>query len=77
MSEYTPGVTEVYRICEIMNTLEANQTGFFHWDDSLNFTTEDSDNGTLTEYIVEWSRKQQRYVVTINVKTLVDASPEE
>lgn len=77
MSEYTPGVTEVYRICEIMNTLEANQTGFFHWDDSLNFITEDSDNGTLTEYIVEWSRKQQKYVVTINVKTLVDASPEE
>lgn len=77
MSEYTPGISEIYRICEVMNSLEENQVGFFRWDDSLTFTSEDSDNSTLTEYIVEWSRKQQRYVVSINVKTLVDGTPRE
>lgn len=72
MSDFTPGISEIYQIRDLMNTMASNDIGFFSWDTSVTYTVDDPDGRSYTDYSIVWDVNVQAYTVEVTEKGLYE-----
>lgn len=72
MSDFTPGISEIYQIRDLMNAMASNDVGFFSWDTAVTYTVDDPDGRSYTDYSIVWYPTSQSYVVDITEKGLYE-----